>query len=927
MQELWVPCFGPPPTAALLEAIDAGDVAGVDPPPEPWPEGFSCELFFPERSVRGVTVAWEADALRVRLLPFASEDDWELARRIATAAAALLEAPIHVGDEPQAVLAKDLPSACAALRRDFDGVDMKKLEEFLNDEDAPAILSGLFRNIVVGPRVWGELVSAGPRPELLERLQDLIRRVQFATGDGIYHPVTPVWNEQEDRRYAVVPFTFEVSYLFPHVDLVAFLDPRKVLEPCLIPYAGVLTLLDGWIRYLDEVQVYVPALSQEQWERLRECALECKTSPNPEGALEDCEFSLGAPPLLETLAPRDALDQRIRAYQIRAQLTKEAGAVRPLGESHEERGDLVREHDPAAALADYNEAVRHYAKGAREDDECRALLGVAYAKRGDVSHRLGTHNDAHSDYERADTILRRELVRVAWAKHSLIVLTRSRVEALLERNEREQALSVVQATLDLALGLGAEGLATAHLLRAEVYGDDVLPATTDLLRAIELLGGLKDFDHGAPQRVAWVVSSLLQRLVLCDNALLLEATRKSSNLLIALGGRGEVSVSTLAEVCTLWQLSLTSLGHYDEAIAVCRRTAECMEATLAADEDAGAPGWLSVARVRAELADVLCDQRRFPDARLACDEALSLHERALSDGASDPDASFELYMTAAEISLIDLDPHASLEYTDAASRLLGKLRGQHAVDPGRALQGRGEVLLAQGDPAGALEFFRQALTYLEQMEHPVGREGASAVQRALIGHAHLELGSTQEAVAELSAGLEVLERHLREGVCFGELGLVVGLAALGEALWQEGETQAAREAWSRAEVHASHARARGVLVGGEQAEIERRRARCLSRSDDDQGQDRQEADAAFTAARELLVDPPRPARLMRLARDHVRMAPQDALHVVVAAINALPDAPSSLHEDWTRKLLAEAADALELPEELLARARKCLSEA
>jgi DNA-binding NtrC family response regulator/predicted negative regulator of RcsB-dependent stress response len=179
------------------------------------------------------------------------------------------------------------------------------------------------------------------------------------------------------------------------------------------------------------------------------------------------------------------------------------------------------------------------------------------------------------------------------------------------------------------------------------------------------------------------------------------------------------------------------------------------------------------------------------EALLLVDHGEAAEAEALLEGLSPPQSGARRQAYLSTAALI----HALLGRTDRAERLLGELG--ESTDP-VAWEARGELLLQQGDPAGAVEAFESGL----RLDGPLSsgrRRGLLLVRQA---RALLRSGRSRRAVLVLRQGLELLdpapalverlqievEREVRGGAPRSSRAYLEALLSLSEVLQRERDT-------------------------------------------------------------------------------------------------------------------------------------------
>ena len=277
----------PPDYDELMQSLPFGDVV-ADPDQEepdggPWPEGIR-HYHRAGVSTRGVEVSWEDGTFAVRINTLAAPEDYDLALHFIEQAAEQLGSPV----EPEG--GDTLP---ADQLRDEYGVDWaRQTNQFglgaigamiSGGKHTSLRLSGVIRDVHLGPRVWGELTAAGPDTEMLDRVVAFMRHVQYVNADEEYFAASVMVIQKKkkgkkkgkDNEVTVAAFGPGVSYLFPSVEYLVVLGQEEGEPLLFVPSGNLPELLTGreWA-WLDEEQTLVEPIPEDEWPQFREWAQE-----------------------------------------------------------------------------------------------------------------------------------------------------------------------------------------------------------------------------------------------------------------------------------------------------------------------------------------------------------------------------------------------------------------------------------------------------------------------------------------------------------------------------------------------------------------------------------------------------------------------------------------------------------------------------
>ncbi|MBL4850337.1 MAG: hypothetical protein JKY65_32880 [Planctomycetes bacterium] len=844
MVELAVKCYSPLSAVQILSEVDSGDLRVDEVPTDPWPEGEGCHLWLQDRSARGVTLTRSGDSFAVRILPFGTRADWQLGVELSGVLARLSGASIQRGEE-DCSLESLSASADEDWARDL-AENLTELYEFVADRGTTTI-TGFIRHTYVGDRILQKVGEGQPGAEALV---EVLRTVQYAEDQYHFAEIALTADddeEEEDEGLRLAAIASEVAYLLPRLNRVLLRHEGTTISVTPVTLYGLLG--EGWAERLDEIQAYLAPLTPAQYGELHAaCAAhEAQGSEAPESPDAITE-GWGPPPARVSRSPLELASQAVRALQSRLVISDSGQTLLELGLGFEHRADLLVQEEPEASLPDYSEAIRQLAKAAGEVPAALVRLGIAYAKRGDASAELERTSDANSDRARAAGVLLRAAPTHESAAHSLLVVTKDRVDSGLMIAAPAPALEAVAPVIELGRGvLGDERFALALTLRGQALSlEDPVAGQADLVAAAPLLEAIEDFTLATPGEFAWLAERLLRDFRLPQDQRR-ELVEVSSATVLLLAKAGWVPLRQLVQTCTGWLLASSAGGNRHRGLELGAATREILQAGLEStrDRDTAAEIEAGLARVLAEEADALAFLGRDEEARSSADKALAL------SAAGDSETQAEIEASCAEVYLGLLEPDAALEL---AVRLGDRDDAGHYVGVLSRLRAGASRLLE--DYAGALEALEEAIEFAKDLSPPLLAEGATATTRVQIGQIYLATGRLEEAREVLELALPVLERHMiSDGIQFGEAEAVEGYTALGEVRHGLGDSEGAESAWRACERISRRSRELGADLRASDADLATARARCAEGALQDEH---------YASARALLTAPRDALRLVRV---------------------------------------------------------------
>jgi hypothetical protein len=251
--------------ADLVSPLEFNDLLAVEGPLDGLDLASGCvHLYRDRRSVRGVELTLERGRFEVRVMTCATEDEYDLAIRLALSVAARVGQPCTT---------EEGVTLDAASRLESHGPDWiaRNLESFrvvlgmVERGEGTVMLTGPVRPFHFGARMLAALrreADAGLR----ERFYALMRAVQYADVSR-YHRANAMRTASREsgaaRTFAV--WGPDCAYLFPNVDHFAIAAPGR---PLLVPREHLEALAGSRLRWLDECQALVDAVPVREWEQL-----------------------------------------------------------------------------------------------------------------------------------------------------------------------------------------------------------------------------------------------------------------------------------------------------------------------------------------------------------------------------------------------------------------------------------------------------------------------------------------------------------------------------------------------------------------------------------------------------------------------------------------------------------------------------------
>lgn len=269
----------PPDYEELMGGIPYDDVAPAEgqeePGSGPWPDGVR-HYHRVGLSVRAVEVSWEDGTFGVRVNTLSAPDDYDLAFRFLERAADLLGRPVE-SEDGQTLPADQLRDAYdAEWQRTANLNGLAAVQSMIADDEMESVcIPGAVRSVYIGPRVLQDLAGAGPEGELLDRLLDFMKCVQWIDPEDYFPASTLVLREKADpdREVEVAVFAPGVSYLFPDVEYLVLAGGAEGDPLLFVPYDRLPELVPpgGW-DWLDERQTLVEEVPEAEWAAFRKKA-------------------------------------------------------------------------------------------------------------------------------------------------------------------------------------------------------------------------------------------------------------------------------------------------------------------------------------------------------------------------------------------------------------------------------------------------------------------------------------------------------------------------------------------------------------------------------------------------------------------------------------------------------------------------------
>jgi hypothetical protein len=265
----------------LLKRIGLPDLRCVQQPGDARAKLRRKPLFHREGvSLRNVEVEWTDGQAIVRLRTLCGADDVDLGLR-------LVEALAHEGAEGggERVIATgdDERLALSELRQrhDADWIARTRLAEL---DDMAAIigqrsvtlgLAGPRRDFCLGPRTLARLrIHSDPRRRL-ERLHELMHRVQWVDRDGDYYAATRMTARSNGTgtQFAFTAWEPSLGYLFPRVDCLSLRNPGRFM---LVAYKRLPEMAGDHMAWLDDDHALVEKFTSDQLPALLDRAAGCE---------------------------------------------------------------------------------------------------------------------------------------------------------------------------------------------------------------------------------------------------------------------------------------------------------------------------------------------------------------------------------------------------------------------------------------------------------------------------------------------------------------------------------------------------------------------------------------------------------------------------------------------------------------------------
>jgi hypothetical protein len=246
-----------------------------EPEGGPWPEGVR-HYHREGVSTRGIEVSWEDGIFSVRINTLAAPEDYDLALHFVERAAGLLGVPVESEDGTTLPADQLRGTFDAEWIRQTNTAGLAAVGALIAEKESSSIqLGGVVRDVYLGPRVWEELTAAGEDDELLDRLVEFMRRVQYVNADEGYFAANVMSMQKKKKRGKAEEITFavigpDVSYLFPSVEYLAVIGQSEKDPILFVPYTNLPELLaDGAWEWLDEEQTLVAPVPDDDWPALR----------------------------------------------------------------------------------------------------------------------------------------------------------------------------------------------------------------------------------------------------------------------------------------------------------------------------------------------------------------------------------------------------------------------------------------------------------------------------------------------------------------------------------------------------------------------------------------------------------------------------------------------------------------------------------
>jgi len=267
-----------PAVADVLARIDFPDIVAPDAHGA-WPDG-TLHFYRAEISTRATEITYEDHAFQVRILAFASPEDYELALRVVEHLAVLTGSQIEPED--------DIVFPAEKLRDNYDTTWVKRLTDsqtdiignFAKNEGNTVTIVGPVREFHIGPRLFAELEEGGPADRLPQRILEAIRRTQYRDLSGYAEAaIIEVTTSDESKTIKLSVWEPDIATHFSRVEYLHLVPNNMPDNIFLVPFEALPQLAGSRFAYLDEWQCLVEAVASDEWPALLLEAERYKVSP------------------------------------------------------------------------------------------------------------------------------------------------------------------------------------------------------------------------------------------------------------------------------------------------------------------------------------------------------------------------------------------------------------------------------------------------------------------------------------------------------------------------------------------------------------------------------------------------------------------------------------------------------------------------
>jgi hypothetical protein len=239
-----------------------------------WPDG-TLHIHRAGISTRATEITYEDHAFQVRILFLASPEDHELAFRVVEQLSALTGAQVEPedGEVFPAERLRDIYDTAWLTRVTESQADF--LDRLVKREGHTLTLGGPVRQFHIGPRLYAQLVAAGPETEFQYRVLEAIRRVEYRDLSGYTQAAVMA----VDQSMTLSVWSPDTATHFVGVDYLVLSPNNRPDGIFRIPYAALPQLADVQFAWLDEKQCLVEPVPSRDWPKVLRAAERFSTSP------------------------------------------------------------------------------------------------------------------------------------------------------------------------------------------------------------------------------------------------------------------------------------------------------------------------------------------------------------------------------------------------------------------------------------------------------------------------------------------------------------------------------------------------------------------------------------------------------------------------------------------------------------------------